>query len=260
MVMQTSLADALAAWRQADAAWETRLALRSGVAEADGLLVLFRRQGERQPWVELAHQHRAPELRKALMQLGLSRRAWAGGPKAWGRTLSLDTDVADLERTLTRLWQAIGSGLPTVRLLAQQVQPPTNPGLLKAMRAAASQQDEVTRQALYAAIANASLLVPIDPATVDADPAEQQPHSFAEPHEELPAWGAFSDWDALRHWRPDGHAFGAVQGAEFLAHVHDKGRCHVQINPGGVVGGQLYPAEVEMMVDAVRAFYRRTLS
>lgn len=240
-----------------DDAWETRLVLRS---EADKLL-LFRRAGEPQYWLELGHGWSSSERRQALLRLGLSRKRWRDGAKAWGRTYDRRVDTDALADSVEALWkQAYGDRSPAIELLSQREEPPENPALLDAIRAAARTQDEPTRKALYAALVNATLLVPIDPATLHADAAEQRPRSFGTDPGGFAMWAAFSDWDAIRQWQPDGHAFGPVHGAEFFAHVHDLGRCGVRINPDGVVGGELYPDEVAMMVAAVRDFYRRTMS
>lgn len=260
-----SLETALAAFRQPSEAWETRVVLRPAeppeTETFNAPMVLFRRAGESQSWVELGHDRRPGDDRQRFVALGLSRRRWEGGAKAWGRPLGPDLDALGLSRTIGRLWEAAYPDLrPEIQVLAQHVQPPTNPTLLEAIRAAAERQDEPTRKALYAAIANAQLLVPIDPDTVARGAAEQRPRSFGDDGGGLASWGAFSDWDALRQWAPGGHAFGAVHGADFLSHVHDQGRCCVRINPDGVVGGELYPAEVKMMVEAVRRFYRSAMS
>lgn len=258
--MEMSLEAALAAFRQPPQAWETRVVLRvPGSDEAP--LVLFRRDDGSEAWVELGHDRRGSEDRAGFRGLGLVRRRWAGGAKAWGRHLAVDADAQSLSRTIRRLWEAVQPEVrPEISVLAQREPPPANPGLVAAMRAAAERQDDATRKALYAAIANAQLLVPIAPSTQRLDAADQQPRSFGADRDGLPSWGAFTDWDALRQWAPGGHPFGAVHGAEFLAHVHDRGRCTVRINPDGVVGGELYPAEVQMMVEAVRRFYRSAMS
>lgn len=260
MTMNLTLEAALAGLRQEQDAWETRVVLRVGGRPA-APLVVFRRRGQPAPWVELGHDQRGADARRAFMSLGLVRKRWMGGAKSWGRELDPEAEPAVMHRTVQRLWDAVHPGeTPDPVLVAQREPPPSNPDLLTAIRDAAERQDEVTRKALYAAIVNAQLLVPIDPATDQLPAAEQRPRPFDDDGGELSTWGAFSDWDALRQWQPGGHAFGAVHGAEFLAHVHDQGRCSVRINPDGLVGGELYPAEVQMMVEAVRSFYRSSMS
>lgn len=245
---------ALDAWEREDA-WETRL-----VARVSGRsLVLFRRS-EAGRWLELGHGGVLSVQRDALKELGLRRRRWVDGASAWGCTFETDQALSSLSEVINTLLSVIGDAeTASFEVLAQREPPPDNPSLLSAMRRAAATQDDDTRRNLYAALVNATLLVPIDPETVHLPSSEQRP--LAVEHDvKGPIWGAFSDWDALRQWCPTGHAFGPVHGVDFFAHAHERGGASVRINPGGFVGGELYPSEVAMMVDAVKRYYQKTMS
>lgn len=254
--MSSSLEDAIEAW-SADAAWETRLIVRSHTH----MLLLFRRRDQAAGWLELGHQRDGAQERAALSRLGLTRKRWAEGAKAWGRSIDVPpASTRELADTLRSLWQAACGDEPLsrdvdVEVLSQREQPPTNERLVDAMRAAARARDTTSRQRLYAALANATLLVPIDPRSAQQAPAEQHPLALSTDEQGLVTWAAFSDWNALRQWRPQAHPFGLVHGTDFFRHVHDLGRCTVRVNPDGVVGGELYPQEIKMMADALRRFY-----
>lgn len=240
-----------------DDAWETRLCLRSTHHQ----LLMFRRREPPEAWIELGHGRDSADDRASLTKLGLTRKRWSDGPKAWGKTLNTDTNTREptgheLAERVSKLWQQACDSEPyELSLLAQRQKPPDNERLVDAMRTAASARDAKSRQRLYAALVNATLLVPIDPETAQLSETDQRPLSLGHDPHGIVSWAAFTSWNALRQWHPEGHPFGLVHGTEFFAHVHDLGRCTVRINPEGVVGGELYPAEVKMMVDTVRRFY-----
>jgi len=252
--MGLDLEAAVQAWL-ADDAWESRLRMGGETQQ----MLMFRRREPAQAWLELGHDRDSPEDRTALAQLGLTRKRWLDGAKAWGKPIDASHSTAEpLVELLTRLWQqAYGAQPYELEVLAQRQQPPVNERLVDAMRMAASARDDKSRQRLYAALVNATLLVPIDPDTVQLSAADQQPLSLGSDAHGFTSWAAFTSWDALRQWRPEGHPFGLVHGTDFFMHVHDSGRGTARINPDGVVGGELYPSEVKMMVDVVRRFYGR---
>ena len=269
-----------------ESAWETRVR----IATPEVRVLVFRRPSEQALWIELwPGSVSLLALRTELQGLGFQRRRFADGARTFGRTLNAAEDISALVAAVERVLALVraqvpvagpnamptpeaagdatgsstvevpgmngeaqpgsGSGLQ-VEIKAQRGEPPTNPRLLEAMRAAANHQDERTRQRLYAALVNATLLVPIDLQTVDEPPFGQLPLALTDG-----VYGAFTDWDALRQWAEEGHPFGLVHGTDFFMHVADQGGS-VRVNPSGSVGGELYPSEVVMMAEAVRGYLR----
>ena len=245
-----SLSTAVQAFKK-EQAWEVRLHVRS----AELSLLLLRRADEGVQWLELRGEaSREQHAQDALKDFGMRRRRYYGG----GRTLGMDVDseacAADLLSLVDRILASVGDHAATavqVDVSCQRDKPPNNPRLLEAIRAASTSQDTATRQRLYAALVNATLLVPQDPQGIGQPEHEQDPLVL-----EGSQWIAFSDWDALRMWSPHGHPFGLVHGVDFFDHVHTQGQGTVRINPEGVVGGELYASEIAMMVEAVRGYLR----
>lgn len=248
--MGFSLAAALTALLE-EQAFEVRLLVRL----ADVRVLVLRRPEAPALWLEAwpAPAAETAQVRKRMGAAGLRRRRQQPeGPRAFGvefsHRISASALTSQVDSILSELSPQAGPGDDALSLSSQRFAPPQNPLLREAMRAAATTQDGPTRQRLYAALVNATLLVPIAPETASLSEAEQKPLALPEG-----TLFAFSDWDALRHWQVAGHPFGLVHGTDFFAHAAacDVG---VQVNPEGTVGGVLYPAEVQMMADAVRRF------
>ena len=229
-------------------AWEVRV----HVHHPELSLLLLRRADEDAQWLELRGDAvQGEQYAEALKALGLRRRRHHGGGRALGMDVGMDASATDLLSLLDRVLNYAGDGPRglQVQVACQRDKPPENPRLLEAIRAASNSQDTDTRKRLYAALVNATLLVPQDPKHLGQPEHVQEPLKLDDS-----TWMAFSDWDALRMWSPHGHAFGLVHGVDFFDHVHGQGSGTVRINPEGVVGGELYPAEVAMMVEAVRGY------
>ena len=252
LLLSTALAALLA-----EEAFEVRLQVRL----IDAQLLLLRRPEEKALWLEIwpadggsEAGKRHAEFRERMAALGLRRRRQqTEGPRAFGLELPFATTAATVATRLDELLAGLcidadALASADLSIASQRSAPPENPRLREAMRAAASTQDGPTRQRLYAALVNATLLVPLAPHTVGLAEPEQQPLTLDEG-----SLMAFSDWNALRHWQATGHPFGLVHGTDLFAHAAER-QAGVSINPQGTVGGVLYPAEVKMMAEAVRSY------
>lgn len=230
-------------------AWETRVVIWAPALK----LLVFRRPSIQALWVEVWPLGEA-RAEASWGAHGLRRRRYQGGGRTFGKELPFELTAPGLAAELDVLLEVLNAPTPDrspaveVTIAAQRAEPPQNPALLEAMRAAANNQESRTRQRLYAALVNAPLLIPLEPGSAERPPEEQQPL-----RSEAQELTAFSDWDALRQWQASGHPFGIVHGTDFFAYAADQG-CGVRINPDGVVGGALYPSEVQMMAEAVRGY------
>lgn len=246
--MGLTLAAALSALLS-ERAFEVRLLVQL----KDMRVLVLRRPEDSVLWLEAwpAVAGEPADVRPRFSAAGLRRRRQLPeGPRTFGLELPFHASAAALTSQVDRILSALSSadGDAEVSLSSQRAVPPQNPLLREAMRAAATTQDGPTRQRLYAALVNATLLVPIEPETAELSEAEQQPLTLDDS-----TLLAFSDWDALRHWEVAGHPFGLVHGTDLFAHAAERG-AGVRINPEGTVGGALYPSEVQMMAQAVRRF------
>ena len=245
-----SLASAIRAYLD-ERAWEVRLHVASQALS----LLLLRRSDSQTQWLELRGKACEGEQAQAsLKALGLRVRRHHGGGRALGMDVGYRHSATDLISLVDGVLAAVMVEVERdlrVDVSCQRDEPPENPRLLEAIRAASTTQDTSTRQRLYAALVNAMLLVPQDPKGVGKPEHMQEPFVL-----DGPTWIAFSDWDALRMWSPQGHPFGLVHGVDFFEHIYENGLGNVRVNPDGVVGGELYAGEVTMMVEAVRGYLR----
>lgn len=258
--MGTPLSTALRSWASENA-WEVRL----HVNLTDGYCLLFRRPDAHLRWLEVhLNDTQLERLGGALREHGLRRRRHQNGARAFGKALPSKLGRAEVLAQLDavlNLVDADAAGLNAVTLSCQREQPPENPQLLESIRAVSTRKDdEATRKRLYAAIANATFLVPIRPETVGLNGVDQVPLLVSNGGAPVGAsldgqtWIAFSDWDSLRQWRPEGHPFGLVHGVDLVRHANDRTASGLQINPNGVAGGSLYPSEIDMMAKAVQGY------
>lgn len=246
-----SLAQALSAYHREDA-FEVRLHVTSDRHS----VLLLRRPALKQQWIEARAADGSAIKdtdRECLKKLGMRRRRFHGGGRAMGLELDHELSPEKLGEHMDRVLSALGAASADtgIHVSCQREQPPENPKLVEAMRAAAVNQDGGTRQRLYAALVNATLLVPIDPTGVGRPEHEQEP-LLLEPDVMV----AFTDWDAIRQWSAHGHPFGLVYGVDFFGHAADRGATAVRVNPEGIVGGQLFASEVQMMAEAVRGYLK----
>ncbi len=124
-------------------------------------------------------------------------------------------------------------------------EPLRNPEIVRLMRALSLRRDWDARRALYSALLNATLLVPIDPDAA-GDPLEvDRLGSF-------PVIAGFTDIDALRMWQPRGAPYRATPLAELVPRAVTKRVGSLLINPRGLVGGELYVNELESLDGALK--------
>jgi hypothetical protein len=114
------------------------------------------------------------------------------------------------------------------------------------MRLLSEKRDWDTRRALYAALLDATLLVPIDP---EADGADEplEVDSLGK----FPVIAGFTDIDALRMWNPRG-APTAPPRRDLVPRALARRVGSLLINPRGNVGGELYLNELESLDGALK--------
>ena len=238
---------------------ETRLVVESGPV----YLMWIARRGQAELEQESVASHGLPaayklssERGQVLRDLGFGKR---GGRRNWRRAHGRDRDT--LARVATEsldiLTRVYGAEDPiAAEVVEDDNEHPENPDLIAAIRALAKARDDEARRAMYTELLNATFLVPIDPSDDEAEGADAyvdfETHSSGRP-----TLGAFTDWGALRLWQPRGHGYWPVHGSELFAQAIERRPVSFRINPDGDVGGELYLHEVEMLVEAVRAFRRR---
>jgi hypothetical protein len=204
-------------------------------------------------------------LRGQLIEAGFKRTAGPSG-KVWA-LLHPDTDgehpadEPELARHLARGFELLGASVTsaTYEITVDAQPPPQNPRLVEAMREVARSAEVPVRQALYAALANGQLVVPIDSESLKG-PAEEHAPLQVDSFEGGPVLAVFTDVDALRRWRHVGHPWAGVHGVDFFAHAHRVGATAVRVNPEGEVGGELYGNEVEAIVEGIRRFQASTMN
>lgn len=204
-------------------------------------------------------------MRQRLDASGFARLAGDASPRPWGSEHG-DTSADELLARVNAGFDALlgadgGAAAAEVQyeLTVEAEAPPDNPKLIEAMRAVARSAAVAERQALYAALVNATLLVPLDPETLSQAPEAQQPLVVDE-LEGQPVIAVFSDAQSLRSWRHAGHPWAGVHGADFFSHAERAGVGAVRINPGGKVGGEIYRNEVEAITEGVRRFHARSMN
>ena len=197
------------------------------------------------------------ERGQLLRQLGFGKR---GGRRNWKRrhgrdSGSLERIARETADILTRVYAV--DAPRRIELTEDESQHPENPALMAAMREVAKGFDTGTRRAMYSELLNATFLVPLDPELDDGGDDGTGFFVFEESRNGRPALGAFTDWSALRLWRPRGWQYLPMHGSELFEIAQERNAWTMQINPDGDVGGELYAHEVEMLVNAVRSFRRR---
>ena len=123
-----------------------------------------------------------------------------------------------------------------------------NARLLGAMTTLARRRDEASRKAMYMALLQATLYVPVEP---DPNAPEQTRLAEDEPLHGRPVYAVFTSMVALSKWRPQSAAHTTMKGTELFPVLagSDVGSC--LINPKGEVRGEVYRHEVEMLAAAV---------
>jgi len=248
-------------------AWEARLVVR----RAGRYAIAIRSRGEAVTRVELGTDDAGaafsadPDERERLQGAGFARAAGPSG-KVWELRRPDDDppdpdDAAGLVQHVVDGLELLGAeaGAMTFEITVDAEPPPDNPRLVEAMRATARAADVPSRQALYAALANGQLVVPIDPATLTGPADAHAPLTVGE-FEGGPVLAVFSDVHSLRRWRHAGHPWAGVHGVDFFGHAERVGATTVRVNPDGAVGGELYQNEVSAIVEGIRRFQASTMN
>lgn len=164
------------------------------------------------------------------------------------------TDDAELTRLVDDLMTifarayGVDPGEPAVfDLQLGDGEPLRNPDIIRLMRALSVRRDWDARRALYAALLDATLLVPIDPEAVTIDePLEVERLGT------FPVIAAFTDIDALRMWNPRGLPYRPIAVAQLVPRALAMRVGSLLINPRGLVGGELYRNELESLDGALK--------
>jgi len=126
-------------------------------------------------------------------------------------------------------------------------EPLRNPELIRLMRLLSEKRDWDTRRALYTALLNATMLVPIDPESDLADePIEVDKLG------KFPVIAAFTDIASLRLWQPRGAAYRSLAVSDVVPRAVARRVGSLLINPKGLVGGELYINELESLDGALK--------
>ena len=120
-----------------------------------------------------------------------------------------------------------------------------NPELLRLMRLLSEKRDWDTRRALYTALLNATMLVPIDPDAGDEALEVDKLGKF-------PVIAAFTDMASLRLWQPRGVSYLSLAVSELVPRAVERRVGSLLINPRGLVGGELYINELESLDGALK--------
>lgn len=181
----------------------------------------------------------------------------AGGD--WTRELSrsaLDELPGEIFRIIRELHRV--DGAIELELDIDDREHPTNPDLLATMRALADKGGRTAeaRQAMYNEMVNTRFLLPFDPAAgPQADPEDAIER--VEERNGRPVFAAFTDFESLRMWRPLHTDYMASHGSVLFEWLCEEKAAALLINPGGLVGGELFGHELEMLAEGVRRFVRK---
>lgn len=208
------------------------------------------------PKAQKLTSERAMLLRRAGYQKGGASRNWAR--VAGTSDDELERIADELLELLTTAYAVDGEALQT-RLTHDDTEHPQNAELVAAMtEIAGDSSNESKRVALYNAMLNATFLVPLDPDADDAADGGEEFHVL-ERIQNRPVFGVFTDWDALRLWKPRAWPYIPVHGSDLFQMLLEQSLASLDINPQGRTGGQLYAHEVETLARAVKHWKRKHL-
>lgn len=122
-----------------------------------------------------------------------------------------------------------------------------NPELIRLMRLLSEKRDWDTRRALYTALLNATMLVPIDLEAAVADEPQE-----VDKLGKFPVIAAFTDITSLRLWQPRGTTYRSLAMADLVPRAVARRVGSLLINPRGLVGGELYINELESLDGALK--------
>ena len=120
--------------------------------------------------------------------------------------------------------------------------------LLKAMKTLARKRDEPSRKAMYRALLNAELFIPL---VAEGGGSLETRFAQDEPLHGRPVYVVFTSLKTLRGWHEEGAEHTTLKGDELftLLAQSDIGSC--LINPEHNIRGELYRHEVQMLAEAV---------
>lgn len=216
-----------------------------------GWLVLHRRKGDHVVACEVATDAHlssdaklSKEQRRSLMMAGYvpvcraSPRRHRVFPPEHPEALA-----KELLALMTSLYGAPADRL-TVALSTNETEDIDSEPLMAAMRTLSKQRTHDARVALYQALLNARLLL------ISQDGRPRQIDTIGK----WPIFGVFTDAAAMRHFDPRGTETQAMYGHDVFPLMMDINAGIVRINPDGLVGGELYRNEVEVLARAVQRF------
>lgn len=125
-------------------------------------------------------------------------------------------------------------------------EPLRNPELIRLMRLLSEKRDWDTRRALYTALLNSTMLVPVDPDAGADEPMEVDRLG------KFPVIAAFTDMSSLRLWQPRGAHYRSQAVADLVPRAVARRVGSLLINPRGMVGGELYLNELESLDGALK--------
>lgn len=155
--------------------------------------------------------------------------------------------VADVLDVFARAYGAEAGEPAEFELQLGDVEPTRNPDLIRRMRLLSQIRDWEARKALYTALLDSTLLVPVDPDGVRVDEPLEVEKLGA-----FPVIAGFTDIDSLRLWRPRGAPYRAMPVAELVPRAVARRVGSLLINPKGNVGGELYLNELESLDGALK--------
>ncbi len=131
----------------------------------------------------------------------------------------------------------------------------TNPNLVAAMYAVVTRDAPETRQAMYRALLESTLILPVAESLSQSDTPQrrtlERDASFKLFAAENAAGGtillAFSDEDAVRAWNPEGVAYVALKAPDLFDLAARNQAAEVYLNPAGPVSGRILSQEFETL-------------
>jgi len=126
-------------------------------------------------------------------------------------------------------------------------EPLRNPELVRLMRQLSERRDWDTRRALYSALLDATMLVPVDPEAGGDDDALEVDRLGT-----FPVIAAFTDIASLRLWQPRGAPYRSQAVRDLVPRAVARRVGSLLINPRGMVGGELYINELESLDGALK--------
>jgi hypothetical protein len=135
---------------------------------------------------------------------------------------------------------------------------PSNPELIATMRELADRGGRTaeSRQRMYNAMVNSTLVLPFDPeAGPEVDPEDAIER--VDHRDGRPVFAAFTDFRHLRRWRPLATDYMPSHGSVLFEWLCEQQAASLLVNPEGQVGGELFGHELGMLAEGVRRFVKK---